>query len=306
MLLLPLGQLLVLRPAAASSSKEPQPSIPNDANLVPDANGVMQYNYGGNTGKVYNPKVVAAEGLRYYYNFQEAGIKEAREYFLNSADWLVNNETIKDGGRNSVWEYDFPWMFYGGIVPPYTSALAQAEGAELLAKAYLATNDERYLQAAHRAAAALLVDYDDGGVASVEDKGDSVFLHLVAKPVFRKVYVLNGHTGALLHLWNYYKMTNDKAAKYLFDKGMNYLKNHLGEFDAGNWSYYDKVGTKAKESYHRGQIKQLDHLYEITSEPILEEYGHKFLVYYLQKQGLAASTGTQVSENKRELRDQQT
>jgi hypothetical protein len=291
-----------LKPAAASPSKEHQPSIPDDAKLVPDANGIMQYDYGGNTGKVYNPKVVAAEGLRYYYNFREAGIKEAREYFLNSADWLVNNETIKDDGKYSLWEYNFPWMFYGGIAPPYASALAQAEGAELLAKAYLATNDERYLQIRHRAVGALLVDYDNGGVTSVEDKGDSIFLHVIAKPGFKKVYVLNGHTGALLHLWNYHNMTDDTAAKDVFDKGMNYLRNHLGEFDAGNWSYYDKVGTKAKESYHRGQIKQLYYLYKITKEPVLEEYGRRFLVYCEEKQGSAAG---KVSEIKKEPDNQQ-
>jgi hypothetical protein len=251
---------------------------------VPDTNGVVQYNYGGNIGKVYNPKVVAVEGLRYWFNFQAENVTEAKKYFLNSADWLVNNETVRNGGRSSVWQYNFQWMFYGGISPPYASALAQAEGAELLARAYFATNDERYLQAAHRAANTLLVDYEDGGVSSVEDKGESIFLHLVAKPGFKKVYVLNGHTGALLHLWNYFKMTNDTAAKHVFDKGMNYLKNHLGEFDSGNWSYYDKLGTMAKESYHRGQMRQLNLLYEITGEPILEKYGHKFLIYYDEKQ----------------------
>jgi heparosan-N-sulfate-glucuronate 5-epimerase len=260
-------------------------SISKDPKLVPDPNGVMMYDYGGRIGKVYNPKVVAVEGLRYYYNFQHAGIEEATEYFLNSADWLVENATIKGDNKYSLWEYSFPWMFYGGIEPPYASALAQAEGAELLAKAYLVTKEEKYLQAAYKAVAALLVDYEDGGVASLEDKGDSIFLHVVAKPGFKKVYVLNGHTGALLHLWEYYKITNDTVAKDVFDKGMTYLKKHLAEFDSGDWSYYDRVGTKAMKSYHKGHIKQLGYLYQITKEPVVEKYGHKFLVYYEQKQG---------------------
>lgn len=289
-----------------NSEDNQDPSVPNDRNLVPDANGVMMYNYGGDIGKVYNPKVVAVEGLRYYHNFQNAGVDEAKEHFLNSANWLVNNATIKEGGKWSLWEYNFPWMFYGGIAPPYASALAQAEGAELLAKAYLVTNDERYLEAAHKAVAGLLADYDDGGVVSVEDNGESVFLHLIAKPGFKKVYVLNGHTGALLHLWEYYKITDDAVAKDVFDKGMRYLKNHLAEFDAGDWSYYDKVGTMAKESYHQGHIKQLNYLHDITGESVLEEYGHKFLVYYQQKHS-AIDTGkqTEVSEIKKDLDDQQ-
>ncbi|MEP0825057.1 MAG: hypothetical protein HRF40_06200 [Nitrososphaera sp.] len=268
---------------AAPAKRTPPPSISNDPKLVPDDKGVMMYNYGGKIGKVYNPKVVAVEGLRYYHNWRYAHSGDkARESFLNSADWLVDNAMLKRNGKCIMWEYDFPWMFYGGIRPPYASALAQAEGAELLARAYLVTNDEKYLSAAHKAVAALLIDYDDGGVVSLEDGGDSLFLHVIAKPGFKKVYVLNGHTGALLHLWKYYKITNDAIAKEIFDKGMNYLRNHLAEFDSGNWSYYDKVGTKAMESYHKGQIKQLGYLHEITKDPVVEKFRQRFLDHYAQ------------------------
>lgn len=279
-----LAHAITMVPPVPSTAKDRPLSTSNDARLVPDASGVVMYDYGGSTGTVYNPKVVAVEGLRYYHNFQYAGVEEEKEYFLNSADWLVGNASIKEGGRYSLWEYDFPWMFYGGIAPPYTSALAQAEGAELLAKAYAVTNEDKYLRAAQKAVAAFLVDYDKGGVASLEDDGDSMFLQLVAKPGFQKTYVLNGHTGALLHLWEYYKITNDKVAKDVFDKGIRYLKNNLPQFDSGDWSYYDRMGTLAKESYHKGHIKQLEYLYDVTNEPILEEYGYKFSVYYDKKQ----------------------
>ncbi len=286
--LLSLQSISMVKPAFGASppKRRPPPSISKDPKLVPDANGVMMYNYGGKIGKVYNPKVVAVEGLRYYHNWQysHSGNNEAKDCFLNSANWLVDNATSKQNGKCLIWEYNFPWMFYGGIKPPYSSALAQTEGAELLAKAYLVTNDERYLSAAHKAVAALLIDYDDGGVVSLEDGGDSLFLHLIAKPGFKKIYVLNGHTGALLHLWKYYKITNDAVAKEIFDKGMNYLRNHLAEFDAGNWSYYDKVGTRAMESYHKGQIKQLGYLHEITKDPVVEKFRHRFLAYYTQEQ----------------------
>ncbi|MEW6604067.1 MAG: D-glucuronyl C5-epimerase family protein [Thermoproteota archaeon] len=285
-----------MKSAFGESPKRTPPSISNDSKLIADVKGVMMYNYGGKIGKVYNPKVVAVEGLRYYHNFQYAGDDKAKEYFLNSADWLVDNAAIKQNGRYSVWKYDFPWMFYGGIKPPYVSALAQAEGAELLAKAYVVTSEERYLRAASKAVAALLIDYDEGGAASLEDGGDSLFLHLIAKPRFKKIYVLNGHTGALLHLWEYYKITNDQVAKEIFDKGMSYLKNHLAEFDSGDWSYYDKVGTRAMESYHKGHIKQLGYLHEITKDPVVEKFGHRFLVYYAQEQAKDAGALTQVSE----------
>ena len=176
-------------------------------------------------------------------------------------------------------------MFYGGISPPYCSALAQAEGAELLAKAYATTNEEKYLIAAQQAVASFQVDYDNGGLASIEDGGGSIFLQLLAKPGFKKTYILNGHTGALMHLWEYYIITKDAIAKELFFRGIEYLKHNLSLFDSGSWSYYDRMGTLAMESYHRGHIKQLRYLYDITREPILEEFRRKFLTYYEQKHG---------------------
>jgi hypothetical protein len=88
-------------------------------------------------------------------------------------------------------------------------------------------------------------------VSGEDRSGDSLFLHLIAKAGFKKVYVLNGHTGAMLHLWEYFKITGDKVAKDVFDNATRYLESHLPEFDAGDWSYYDKVGTKARESYQR-------------------------------------------------------
>jgi hypothetical protein len=261
-------------------------SYSTDKSLVPDENGVMMYDYGGGIGIVYNPKVVAIEGLRYYHNFYYMGDTQAKKYFLNTANWLVKNAYVKDGGNFSLWEYDFEWMHYGGVVPPYASGLAQAEGAELLAKAYQVTGDQKYLQAAKQAIAALLVDIDDGGVSSIDQtNGDvngsnsSLFIQILAKPGIQETYVLNGHTGALLHTWRYYNVTGDPNAIPILREGINYLKEHLKDFDKGDWSYYDKLGTVASDSYHEGHIKQLNYLYEITGEPILKEYSTKFAEY---------------------------
>jgi len=38
------------------------------------------------------------------------------------------------------------------------------------------------------------------------------------------------------------------------------------------------------ESYHKGQIKQLGYLHEITKDPVVEKFRHRFLAYYTQEQ----------------------
>lgn len=246
------------------------------AQLVPDENGVMMYDYGGSIGAVYNPKVVAQQGVQNYNSYQLTGDPQARQNFIGAANWLLAHSA--DKGNYSLWEYNFRWKSYGGVEPPYASALAQAQGAYVLAQAHNMTGDERYLAEAKNAFGAFMADYDAGGVASDEGR-DSVFLQLLAKPGFQKTYVLNGHTNSLLFIWKYYEYTHDYRALIVFGKGMNWLVGNLHKYDTGKWSYYDQEGNRARDNYHEGHINQLGKLYEITGEPILKEYRDRFIAY---------------------------
>ena len=105
---------------------------------VPDDKGVIMYNYHGVQRKVYNPLFVAIGGLKYYSEYEDHGDKQSKQYFINTADWLINN--AKDKGEYSLWEYDFPWSSYGCISPQYSSALAQAQGLKVLVLAHNLTD----------------------------------------------------------------------------------------------------------------------------------------------------------------------
>ena len=267
---IPLSLLFML---AASA-----PAIAQGANsrLSPDEKGVMLHDYGGKIGKVYNPTVVGLEGTRYYYDYQATGNFESRQKFLNTADWLV--EHAKDKGSYSLWEYSFDWPHYDGFKAPYSSALAQARGIDVLIKAYDETGEEAYMQEARKAFGSFVVEYEDGGVVSNEGD-DSVFLQILAKPGAPKTYVLNGHTKSLLLIKEYYEYTNDYRAMLVFGKGMNWLLENLPRYDAGNWSYYDLLGKTASKSYHNGQTKQIAQLYDVTGEPLLKKYHLRFAGY---------------------------
>lgn len=49
----------------------------------------MMYNYNGVQRKVYNPLFVANEGIKYYSEYERNGDNQSRQYFINTADWLV-------------------------------------------------------------------------------------------------------------------------------------------------------------------------------------------------------------------------
>jgi hypothetical protein len=140
------------------------------AEPVPNDNGVIMFNYRGLKHSVYNPLILASWGLSYFTEYENTGDNQSKEYFINTANWLADNAKDKEeqeepgggqgGGRYSIWEYDFTWPWYGGITPPYYSAYTQAVGIVVLAHAYDLTNNETYIDKAHKAFQALLVDYD--------------------------------------------------------------------------------------------------------------------------------------------------
>jgi hypothetical protein len=256
------------------------------AQSATDDNGVIMYYYPSLQRSVYNPLILAGGGLSYLAEYENTGDSQSKQYFINTANWLLNNAIDKEQGRYSIWEYDFTWPWYGGITPPYYSAYTQAVGAVVLAHAYNLTGNPAYIDKAHRAFQSLLVDYDSGGATTSEDHGKSLFFHELAKPGFQKTYILNGHTGALLHIWEYYQLTQDPQAKAIFDEGINYLKHHLRKYDTGSWSLYDqtvshhrKKTNLASEHYHKIHIDHLNKLYSITGEPILKKYADRFSKY---------------------------
>jgi hypothetical protein len=254
------------------------PHLTANAEMVTDANGVAMHNYKGTIGKVYNPKVVASHGIQYFNSYSQSGDVQAKQNLVNTADWLVAN--AKDRETYSVWDYDFRWKSYGGIEPPYTSALAQAEGVQALLLAHNVTGNDQYLQAAKKAFGAFMVDYEQGGVASQKTPDES-FLQLLAKPGFEETYVLNGHTNSLLFIWDYYQYTHDYRALIVFGKGINWLVSggNLQKYDAGDWSYYDLKGTRARDNYHYAHVAQLESLHAITGEPVLRDYSERFARY---------------------------
>jgi len=254
------------------------------AETIPDDKGVIMVKYPSHQHSVYNPLILAGEGLNYYTNYNNTGNIKSKEYFINTANWLVNNAKHNEGGY-SLWANEFTWPWYNELTPPYYSAYTQAMGIDVLARAYALTNNQTYLDEANKAFLALLINYDYGGVTTIEDNnGDLLFFHELAKPGFQKTYILNGQTGALLHIWEYYKITHNPAAKLVFDKGINYLKQNLWKYDTGTWSRYDlkpigQTDNLASMDYQKIHIDHLKKLYDITGEPILKEYSDKFNKY---------------------------
>jgi len=191
----------------------------------------------------------------------------ARRMFLNCADWLLEHAT--SCGDYSIWKYRY--LSFYNVKPGCRSSQAQAEGIQLLMRAYKLKGNHKYLKCAEQSVLAFYVSVENGGVTD-KNLPDGWWYDKFADIGCKRPKVLNGMMFALLGLYDFYERANNNDAKLLFDRGIIALKNSLSKYDAVNWSYYNRLGKLASDHYHKIHIWQLDLLHNITNEPIFKKY----------------------------------
>ena len=214
--------------------------------------------------------------MKYLEKYYETKDEKYKELFLNCSDWLVEN--AKNKGNYSVWEYS-SIIYYPNftLYPPWVSGMAQGQGIQVLAYAYNLTGNEIYLNTAKSALGAFYVPVEEGGVLYIEDDGGWWYLEYGYKGE-PKPKTLNGFIFALIGIHEYYRITKDDDALYLFNRGVDELKRHLDDYDTGSYTVYDLVGTPAGK-YHEVHVKQMLTMYNLTGDPIFLEYYEKWKAY---------------------------
>jgi hypothetical protein len=257
--------------------------------LDDDGVPINDYQYLGSVyiGKQRDPITIAQRALvcwdkddvylPHYYPFSDRNKGYDEQGFLSCVKWIVNNATSRD--NYAVWEYNFPYGEHYNLTAPWRSAMAQGQCIQVLVRAYQLTKDDNYLELARKALSAFHVEVANGGVTLKGDEGwwyEEYACEGGANP-----RVLNGHIFALEGIHEYYAATNEEEAKYLFDKGILALKAHLLDYDSGTWTYYDALGLKATEGYHKLHVTQMLHLYHLTNDPIFLQYHDRWQTYRL-------------------------
>lgn len=248
-------------------------------NGIFDKNGIPLLDYRGKVGKQYNPIAIAQYGLGHYNLYKQTKNRKNLDISIKQADWLVNNLEKNDQGV-LVWMHHFDWEYRETLKSPWYSALAQGNGISLLARIYLETKNEKYLETAKQALKSLFITINNGGVLDIDKNGNYWLEETIVNP---PTHILNGFFWTIFGLWDYYLLTKDEATKNLIDKSVKTLKSNLQYFDTGFWSLYEQSGTKIKMLtsmfYHSLHVVQLKILYKITSESIFKDYANKWEKY---------------------------
>lgn len=188
---------------------------------------------------------------------------EYREKFLRLADWALSNQ-------NEIGA----WDNFSFIYPEYPyGAMCQGEAISLLTRAYVETNDERYINAAKKAFSFMVMPVDSGGTAKYEENGIIVFLEYTQ---FKEV--LNGWIFALMGIYDLTLVCDDY--KDYFDQAINSLASRIIDFDIGYWSKYDGNGRIASPFYHDLHIAQLSALCLIADDcKVFHDIKERWITY---------------------------
>lgn len=202
---------------------------------------------GERTEAVYFPTTVFQKGLAHWDLWLLSDKASASDFasVLAAAEWATRQIDGKGG-----WKC---WDSFGVSARVPYNAMAQGEGISLLVRAYDATRDVRYLDAATRAIELLFRDEQDGGVS--RDGFGGVVLEEV--PVGPRYTILNGWIFALFGAYDYLLVVDDPAIRSRMTLSLAALVRALPEYNDGRWSRYDLSGSLASPFYHNLHVAQL-------------------------------------------------
>lgn len=215
--------------------------------------------------KAYFPIAIFQYGLGAYDLYLGTKDKKYNEIFLKIADWAVNN--IKDNGM---------WDCMGTLKDSkhYTqSAMCQSEGVSLLIRAYIESNNKKYIDCAKKAIEFMITDDKHGGTCTYDGE-KIIFQEYVCDN--DNIAVLNGWVFSIFGLYDYAKYSNDKKYKEILKRTLKTLAIDLPKYDRKYWSNYDQKGTIASPAYHDLHIKQLKLLYELFHIDQFINYAEKW------------------------------
>ena len=221
-------------------------------------------NFNHNGEKVYFPIAIAQVGLGAYDLFLLTKETSHCEKFINAANWLLDNQE-EDGGWDA-------FERIGHTDCHKYSAMAQGEGASILIRAYLHTNDTRYYNGAIRAIDLMLKPVEEGGTARY--LGEKLYLEEYVKD--KPNLVLNGWVFAIFGLLDVFKLTQDVRYKDALEGTLKTLTEELNNYDTGYWSFYDQCGLIASPFYHNLHIALLNVLYDLFEIKEFQQQGDKW------------------------------
>lgn len=216
----------------------------------------------------YFPTTIIQKALGHHDQYLFTKNPREQDEFSKLCDWLLRTQDDKAG-----------WTVKGVLKSknhsPEYSAMTQGEAISMLVRAWKLFHKEEYLIAAKKAYQLLILPIEAGGTAYYRDNE----IYLEEFPCKEKNTILNGWIFAMFGVYDYYLATAEGDSKEVFYETLNTLRNNIAIYDSGFWSFYDEKKTLSSPFYHALHLNQLEALYSITGDKIIEHYIKKWKRY---------------------------
>ena len=234
--------------------------MPGRTQGLQDAQGIPMRRLGPGQDLVYNPTVLAQQGMKRLDSWKQTG----RDIHLRQARKIADKlDELADQGRQRRWQpHDYA---LGGLSPGWVNANSQGLIQSFLSRFHRLTGAEGRLDDAGLLLGAFEQRQDDRRwFTIVTPKGYVWFEHW---PGGRWVHVLNGHLNALFGLYDYWYETGSPEAERYFLGGARTIRDKLERFRRkGHLSRYSLSGLEGSLHYHHTHIQQLRLLARMTGD----------------------------------------
>ena len=194
-------------------------------------NGVPVVDYRGDIGRQINPVTVAQYGLNNWELYLQTQDMQYSDVVKIQSNWLVDHQ------EEGKWTYNFE-IKERSLQKGWISAMAQGQAISLLLRTWQLSEDSLYFRSAQEAFDIFWLTLDQGGVSFVESDSSVWFEEYPNR--LNPSHVLNGHIWALFGLWDYYRVTQNRDAKQLFEAGVQAIADQITYYDTGYWVLYEQ------------------------------------------------------------------
>ena len=229
-------------------------------------------------GVVHNYTTISAFALAHWDRYLLRGDRSDLHVLLKVADYV-----LRTGHRSTdrtLLRLRLELAGKGHVGP--MSAMFQGEAASVLCRAYQATRDPNYLEAAWALLRLYDVRVNKGGVLGFVKNAGGVpwYEEATQSP---HCHVLNGMAYAVFGAHDLALTTQDDRAIGWFDQGVASIEKALPLFDTGYWSWYFIAEAEsnyiASMMYHNLHIRQLRALARLRKSTTLEAFALRFEHY---------------------------
>jgi len=231
-----------------------------------------------NDTEIFHPTVICQYALGIFDFLLDGNYadEKLKERFFTQVNWLVQHKQKLDHGYGWYLNYDVPEY---RLKYPWISALTQGEAISVLCRAYLLSNDNKYLDCAESALVPFEYSVREGGLLNFFN-GVRIFEEY---PSQKPNIVLNGYIFAVFGLYDLFLTNSNPIAERLYNNSIESLLKIINYFDIKYWSqynlYYYPDLYPASYTYHNLHVEQLKALYIISKEEIFNNYYHKWKSY---------------------------